>query len=646
MPASGPKGIGKRQDHLFKPGNEVWRKRPGSAGSSQHQRPADDQKPDSQKSAKGGASITFESDTARRLRPKRHGEPEIENEMRLVKQNLVNQMWNESIAEHSRKSKKCIRPNFTQAREVKWGLAVSQSLKCKNCRFVSKSYKLYDEVRLTLGKGRKAAVPNVALGAALENTTIGIEKARDILSALDLPLPSASAMQKLAVHVSKTTKKVAERGCAEKLKLVAGKDKKVKIKVDARYNTSRYTTNRRTGLHQTSQAITVAMEDDSGENYIVATNIQNKICVVGTRMALKGIDVQCPGHDGCTASVRRLDSLSEKVAGEDIGRQIRDQGITVTHITTDGDAQCAKGVQEVTPTPIQKLKCKNHLAQRQKFKGQGVVWSNKMFPGVTTVGKKSQCAQALAHDLKRRSVTVLHALHEKHKGKLKDIQREAKKSVGAIITCYQGDCVNCQGKIVTGCLGGKGGELSWVTVSQVLADEKIDCLQMTRSDVRNMTEVLNKMLDEEALDSTQLLTDTQANEAFNRILSSTSPKNVKYSRTLEGRTYAAVEHSNQGPGKARFRLTTELGLPTTKGQLRHLQGKQERHMWKKAYNKSPKTIQRRAKCDYYLRGQKRIWKQGILSDYAKEQHAKKPEHAYCKVSTHLPPIVLIILLTF
>ena len=62
--------------------------------------------------------------------------------------------------------------------------------------------------------------------------------------------------------------------------------------------------------------------------------------------------------------------------------------------------------------------------------------------------------------MKRRSVTVLRALHEKHQGKLDEIQREAKLSVEAIIMCYIGDCDNCTANVTTGCLGGgRGGQL-------------------------------------------------------------------------------------------------------------------------------------------------------------------------------------------
>ena len=629
MPFQGPKGIKKRRDHLFQSGHAVRRAGTGpSTANTQHQQERE------VKSAAGVASPSFEAVLEalddRMLRSRTPGRTEIENKMRLVDQEKANDLWNQAIRDHARVTKRCRKPQFKQVQEQKWGLAISQGLKCMNCSFSTPVKKLFDEVRLSPGKGRKAAVPNVALAAALLHTTIGVEKARDIFSAIDLPVPQPSALQKLAVRVSKVTKKLADRGCAEKLDLVSGESKTVKIKADMRYNTARLATSRRTGLNQTSQGVTLVMEDNSGQSYIVESDIQTKICVKGTQMRLKGMNVQCPGHEGCTATTSRFDGLSEKVAGANIGKRIADRGITVTHITTDGDAQCAKGVQEVTPTPIVKLIDTTHFAQRQQIKGQGQDWSLDMFSMASTRAQKNQCAKLLAQDMKRRSVTVLHALHEKHQGKLEDIQREAELSVDAMITCYMGDCTHCTGKITTACLGGTGKD-SWTMRSSLLQEEKIDNLQMTNTDVLYMDCVLKYLLGQDALEKTQLLTTTQANEAVHRLLSSKLPKNIKYSQTLEGRVGCTKEHWNHGEGKAAFRQKNELGLPTTKGQLRHMRARQQRFFWKRSYNKSPSTQQRRRKGDYLLRRQKKDWKETTASDYNKHQLEGIPEHNYSKV---------------
>ena len=152
---------------------------------------------------------------------------------------------------------------------------------------------------------------------------------------------------------------------------------------------------------------------------------------------------------------------------------------------------------------------------------------------------------------------------------------------------------------------------------------------MTKTDVSTMRTVLHMLLSEESLDKTQLLTTTQANEASHRLLSSKCPKTIKFSRTLEARVHATVEHWNQGPGKAVFRQYQELGLPTTKGQLRHLQSKQDRHIWKKKYRRSPATIKHRRKYDCNLRQLLRARKEEMKteSDYHKDQ-LDMPDHNY------------------
>ncbi|KAK7492110.1 hypothetical protein BaRGS_00016584 [Batillaria attramentaria] len=47
----------------------------------------------------------------------------------------------------------------------------------------------------------------------------------------------------------------------------------------------------------------------------------------------------------CTATLGDVQPLSEEALGEEFGRQITEAGTHIEHITTDGDAKSAKGVE-------------------------------------------------------------------------------------------------------------------------------------------------------------------------------------------------------------------------------------------------------------------------------------------------------------
>ena len=550
----------------------------------------------------------------------------LEHEMRLVHQGQLNKLWNSAIKNHPKN--KCLRPEFTQSKERRKGLVVSQSLKCMWCSFETDFFKLYEEVPAEKKRGSRPAVTNVALQVALMHTSIGNDKGRTLLSALDIPVPNEKSMRAISRYVSDTLVEVADEGMAEKLQAVTGRAKAVHLKADTRYNTARPGSHRSTGLPLTSQAITLAIENNSGQNFIVGQHTQNKICVKGTAMRLKGEEVECPGHSGCTANVHRYESLTEKAAGIAIGRQMAEQGVTVTTVTTDGDAKFAKGLQEVTQTPVKRLADTTHLGQSQIRKGKNISWSENVFPGVKTRAKKQACGRALANDMKNRSFSILKKLHEHHSGKIQDIQNAASSVVSAVVMCYQGDCRHCS-KETTSCAGGEGND-NWIMKSSLLQEHNIRHLNLTQSDIVEMKKNLDMVLSSEALDKTQLLSNTNCNEAANRAVSVSLPKNLKFSVNLRGRLACVVEVWNQGPGKAALRQRVRLRLPTSKGLRRFLRTLQRRHQRQKAYTRAASTKLRRRRRDTAQRQGKREWTAQSQSDYAKGQ-LDEIDHSYHQV---------------
>ena len=697
LPGKGPKGIRKRRQSLFQPGHKFWGSASGSKARDQQEQlleaPDDPQVPEVptevkvkvERKACPGLPRRRRFGRVSKLRPLRRfsqHQPEVKNRHRLVLLSFLEHLWNDTIAEHGdgEKFKKCRKPRFTLAREKKWGLVSSQSLRCVNCDFVGPFRKLYEETNMPGKRGRKCAVLNLALTAAVQHTTIGHEKARDLLSAIDLPVPAQSSLQRLSPKVTKAFKEVATEGMNQHLHRVKRRGKRgdsTSLGFDVKYNNIRPMTSHRHGLHQTSQAIALAIahtphkadrdsesESEGGnsdqqhdsesdwtdieemdldeiektENPIVAADVQNKICVKGAKLRQGGADIQCgvpgKGHDGCTANIHRCESLNEKSAGIRIGKQLAGQGVRARCVTTDGDAQGAKGVEEGQEAPAVKCRDPVHLGRSVAFKGKNITWSPKMFPGKQTQARKTKCAQSLAIDLKNRSKAVADALHEKHSGNIESIKAEAGDTVEAILRCYQGHCDDCGEngrKLLTACSGGRDGD--WISKSQVLQHERIDCLFMNLDDISNMRETLNMVLSQESLEKTKYRYNTQLNEAANRSLSASLPKNIKYSINLGGRLACRIEVWNHGPGKALLRGFSKLGLPTSLGQLHHWKLAQHRFRYKKAYNRAAKTIQQRRRNDALLRELKKTWRPQLPpSDYHKHQGNILPDHSYQHVS--------------
>ena len=300
--------------------------------------------------------------------------------------------------------------------------------------------------------------------------------------------------------------------------------------------------------------------------------------------------------------------------------------ITIAHVTTDGDAKFHKGVEDVTDTPVVRLADTTHLAQTQMKHAKSAEWSDHMFPGEKFKGKKTLCSNALANDMKNRSIAVLRQLHVKHQGKLEAIQEAAKKVVPAIIVCYQGDCKHCT-SLTTACPGGDGGN-NWIMKSSILQEHNISCLQMDDNDVELMTNILCLILGKEALDKTKFLTDTQQNEAANRAMSASLPKNNKYSTNLPGRVGCVIDVWNYGPGEAQAMHMKALNLPITPGQGTFLKRQQEKTIWRKRYKQKDSTKKQMQKRCTLMRSAKRNAKPQGKPGYRKHQ---LDDHNYHRV---------------
>ena len=136
-----------------------------------------------------------------------------------------------------------------------------------------------------------------------------------------------------------------------------------------------------------------------------------------------------------------------------------------------------------------------------------------------------------------------------------------------------------------------------------------------------MPKMLLIVLWDEGIEKTWGLSTTQSNEAANRALSSRSPQNVKFSKSITARVGSAILTCNNGPGDAQRRISHRLGLPMSRGQKRYHAAEQKRNTYSQRHRRSPSTQTCRLQQDAKTRRDKlkRRQQAQLPSDYKKHQ---------------------------
>ena len=512
-------------------------------------------------------------------------------EMRLLNKRKYIYMWNHSIQLHSHQSTDCRVPEFEVDREIKKGICWRQGLKCLKCGYKSDMYKLYEEIN-TSGRGAKTAAPNVGLQVGLQESTCGNHKMRVILAATNTPPPCRSSMQHTANTVGTLTATLTSdslkqrRKDCKKINRMRGLSETapINIGIDARYNSNSITGRSKQGQNA-SQAIGLAIEHQTDERKIVALDVRNQLCSSGKRLNRADTAMICPGrHPGCTSNTGINETLSEYKIGEEIGHMFARDGILIRHVTTDGDARSAEGV--TAAIALADPSCQvirqadtTHLGQAQ-FR-HCLKLSKDMFPAYYAMDRGKQMKN-FALDVKSRCMTVYNHLHGHYKGDMAEINKKLPKAVEGILDCYAGNCSKCR-RNYTACSGGK--HQSWWARSVYLSTSGIHKIKMLSDDRKNLKAIIEMKLSEESTALQKLNFNTNKNEAMNRGLSASLPKNVKFSRNVLGRASAAVHRLNHGLGDSVLRKLEAVGSPVSKGGhvAKAIRGFQNEGNYQRAY---------------------------------------------------------------
>ena len=159
-----------------------------------------------------------------------------------------------------------------------------------------------------------------------------------------------------------------------------------------------------------------------------------------------------------------------------------------------------------------------------------------MFPGSNAELRKDQ-QKIFSLDVKGRCQKIYTELHAMHTGNMTKIAARMPKVIEATLNSYSGDCSKCRRNAIV-CGGGR--KTGWWTKSLYLIPNHLTHLNITHSDREKLRALLNIRLGVDALEKIKLNLNTNKNEAANRGLSASLPKNVKFSRNCTARSYAAV----------------------------------------------------------------------------------------------------------
>ena len=145
---------------------------------------------------------------------------------------------------------------------------------------------------------------------------------------------------------------------------------------------------------------------------------------------------------------------------------------------------------------------------------------------------------------------------------------KSKYVISMLILCYNGDHSKCKkhGTRI-GCNGGK--YKNWFTKSVFFntLPYKLTKFNMSKADKVLVKEIVKMKLGINCIELMKFRFDTCKNESCNRSISTSLPKNVKFSRNVRVREHSAVHRVNYGLGESLHLKLEKVGANISKGGL-------------------------------------------------------------------------------
>ena len=543
------------------------------------------------------------------LRPRPEPCQELKNEEtsyefegnRIVDITLVLEMFNDAAKCHFDQAKHCNFPVWEYSGQRKWGFGWQKRLLCTVCNFQTNYYKLYTEIPTFNKPGPNPASINWNFQLALQNTSMGNRRSREMVAALDIPPPNRSSMQRASNQVNTATLALNKKDMGEKRQLVKAINQvkgqehpeELDIAIDGRYNSITFGSSKKPG-YNASQAYAIACETNTDKQYIIGAAMQNKLCWTGTWLRGNGYDVHCPGgHEDCTANIEMFSPLSEYEMAKSIGEDLAADGFKVKHATTDGDARSAQGFQDAMRIfhpdwQVTRLADPTHVSRAQFRQCRSAHFSPEMFP-CKTRRRLDDMRKVFAQDVKARCSLVYKKLMDTYTGDINIICSKLPLVVESTILCYSGDCSKCRRNSVV-CEG--GDRHNWWNQSYILAPNKLTSLHLNENDKHLLKVILEMRLSQSAIEEMKLNTSTQKCEGLNRAVSEVLPKHTNYSRNAEGILSAEILRQNNSPGLATSMKAAKITLPLSGHTRQYLKSIDQEYAYRREYRKR-KAVKRR-----------------------------------------------------
>ena len=159
--------------------------------------------------------------------------------------------------------------------EEKRGIAWLERAKCDWCNYVSKKFKLYEEVEKTETSrgGRKTAKTNISTQIGLMQTPIGNTALRKVLLSANIPAPSSKGLQKSSKFVRKSVEEQNKRDIQKRRKNLfaaniyrnEGNITAVDVEGDGIYNNKLYSGVGKTQFQPSTQMVYILVENSTPE---------------------------------------------------------------------------------------------------------------------------------------------------------------------------------------------------------------------------------------------------------------------------------------------------------------------------------------------------------------------------------------------
>lgn len=571
---------------------------------------------------------------------------------RIVDMQKTADLWNRAVKEHRELHSECYGYlQYNGLKEVQRGLASTEVLYCTSCDYESEPGKLYDEAETeTLTPGPKPAAINLRLQVGLSHTPISCAAFRKIMMAINVPPPSRSSMQRRSNQVSERLVTLNKEDMAKQRKKLHDinelrgepREAPVPVEGDARYNNRLPSSVGKKPTQAGTQATYTLTEQHSGKGKIVALTTVNMLCPTGQKKRNKGLDVQCPDHEGCTMNIPTGQAIGDEasMAKDCFDQVIGDvEPLKVNYFTTDGDSRAQIGCErahlehEIEDDILENLRDLRHMIECQRMGLKKVNFSSNF------VGQQNK-AQYLRHfstDFSKRCYSEISKCAEKYAGNLDMMINKLSFTMDAIISCYMGDCTLCD-KYSFVCKKKSRWCQPYITVKRLK-------INPTDSDTESLRHWLKYCMGRQALTRTHGVASTQKSEAHHRAYNMTNPKDNTMARNFHGRIHSAVHLLNHGIANSTVQKLEAVNAPLDPGSkcAFRLQSEQKANIKSREYKKSDT-----AKLNRYGTRMEKYRTYNSASDsnvytkheselkYTKPQQKQKParlgDHSYSKSS--------------